>query len=86
MTCARVAYHFVISTEVFSLWELSLKDRYEEFEREYEEFAPEVLSSIGQVGAAGRSGDHAKIEAARARHEELMDRVLEALAKRRRGS
>jgi hypothetical protein len=59
-------------------------DRFTEFKLEYGEFAAEVLSSIASVGAAGRSGDPEKIADARARHEETMNRVLEALARKPR--
>jgi hypothetical protein len=35
------------------------------FERKYQAFASTVLSSIGRVGAAGRTGDPVRIDAAR---------------------
>ena len=46
--------------------------RIEKYQREYGKFAPEVLSSIAQTGAAGRSGDPRRIAHARERHAALM--------------
>jgi hypothetical protein len=46
--------------------------RKQAFERRYKGNASAVLSSIARVGAAGRSGDPAKIEAERDRHRRLM--------------
>jgi hypothetical protein len=46
--------------------------RKKSFEETYGASANTVLSSIGQVGAAGRSVDQAKIEAEQKRHYRLM--------------
>jgi hypothetical protein len=47
--------------------------RKKSFEERYKANANTVLSSIGRVGAAGRWGDQAKIEAEQKRHYLLMD-------------
>lgn len=52
-----------------------MKTRKSKFLERYKVFADEVLSSIAQVAAAGRTGDPDRIRAQRRRHHKRMAEI-----------
>jgi hypothetical protein len=62
-----------------SLQEKEKMTRRGKFEFKYGSFASTILSSVGRVGAAGRTGDADRITAVRAEHGSLMASVRSTL-------